>query len=97
MGAEIPAKITPLEKRVGFDLAQKAYLACGCKGMARVDFFLDTQGHYWLNEINPIPGFTNSSGYPKMCEEAGMSSYELWNELIVLSLHRKRALARTGI
>ena len=94
VGTDIPAKITPLEKMVGLDLAKRAYIACGCKGMARVDFFLDTQGHYWLNEINPFPGFTVTSGYPKMCEAAGMSPQKLWDELIALGLHRSRALAK---
>lgn len=94
MLAETPAKITEIEKMVGIDLAQKAYLACGCKGMARVDFFLSEEGYYWLNEINPFPGFTKISGYPKMCEAAGLSPYDLWHELIALALHRSRSLLK---
>lgn len=92
----IPAAITPLEKEVGMDLAQRAYQACGCEGLARVDFFLDTKGYYWLNEINPIPGFTLSSAYPKMWEAAGMSPQELWNELMALAFHRSWALKKQG-
>lgn len=94
MAAQIPAQITEMEKIVGMDLAKRAYIACGCKGLARVDFFLDERGHYWLNEINPFPGFTAMSAYPKMCEDAGMSPQDLWDELIVLALHRGRSLSK---
>ncbi len=88
-----PADLSPLEKAVGGDLASRAYLACGCSGMARVDFFLDTEGHFWLNEINPLPGFTAISLYPKMWEASGMTQSELCNELVVLALHRHRRSA----
>jgi D-alanine--D-alanine ligase len=93
-GTEAPARLSPLEKMVGEDLAARAYLACGCKGMARVDFFLDSKGYYWLNEINPFPGFTAMSGYPKMCAAAGMSLACLLDELIALGLQRSRSLAK---
>ena len=94
MGCQVPANLTLLEEMVGKDLAKRAYLACGCKGMARVDFFLDRQGCYWLNEINPFPGFTGISAYPKMCEAAGITPQILWNELLSLALHRTRSLRR---
>lgn len=87
-GVEIPANITDLQKQVGQELALKAYLACKCKGLARVDFFLDENGHFWLNEINPFPGFTESSGYPKMWEQTGLPQKDLMNELIILALSR---------
>ncbi len=50
----------------GRELALTCYRALGCEGMARIDFFLDEDGKYWLNEINPIPGFTEISLYPKI-------------------------------
>lgn len=88
-----PADLSEIEREVGQDLAVRAYRACGCAGLARVDFFLDRSGHYWLNEINPMPGFTSISLYPKMWEAAGMSQQQLCSELIVLALHRRRHLA----
>jgi len=74
----------------GINLAKWAYLAAGCQGMARVDFFLDIHGKYWLNEINPIPGFTDISLYPKMCTAHGMKAEELIDRLIILALDKKR-------
>lgn len=85
-----PANLTPLEAETGIDLAKKVYRACGCAVLARIDFFFDEAGCYWLNEVNPFPGLTDSSLYPKMWDAAGMSWKEFCNELVVLALHRHR-------
>lgn len=74
----------------GQQFVKQAYLALGCKGMARVDVFLDTKNQYWLNEVNPIPGFTANSLYPQMCAINGLSAQDLMNRLIILGLQRKR-------
>lgn len=74
----------------GMELAKAAFRVTGCSGMARIDFFLDDNGKYWLNEINPIPGFTNISLYPQVCAKNGLDSAALIDRLIVLALHRKR-------
>lgn len=58
-----------------------------CKGMARVDFFVNDQtGHIYFNEINTIPGFTPISMYPMMWKESGLSYPELLNCLIKLAI-----------
>jgi UDP-N-acetylmuramate--alanine ligase len=93
MGVEIPAKITEAQRAIGRALAETVYRASGCKGLARVDFFLDRGGHFWLNEVNPFPGFTSMSGYPKMWEASGIGPQQLADELIALALHRSRRLA----
>ncbi len=74
----------------GCQLAKTAYQLAGCKGMARVDFFLDEDNHFWLNEINPIPGFTLHSLFPKICEVNGLPHTELVDWLIVLALEEAR-------
>ena len=93
MHTQTPADLTPLQVQIGKELAQRMYETCGCKGLARIDFFLDREGHYWLNEINPFPGFTSGSLYPKMWEAAGMKPQELCDELVFLALHRHRRLS----
>lgn len=85
-GVQVPAQITDIQKQIGTDLARRAYLAARCKGLTRVDFFLDENGNFWLNEMNPFPGFTANSGYPKMWEKSGLSQRELLNELVILAL-----------
>ncbi|HEY4832075.1 MAG TPA: UDP-N-acetylmuramate--L-alanine ligase, partial [Waddliaceae bacterium] len=78
----------------GIFLAKEAYKVVGCTGMARVDFFLDPQGKFWLNEINPIPGFTQNSLFPKICDINGLKGSGLIDRLIVLALERKRDVGR---
>src|SRR5262249_29426145 len=77
----------------GQEMVLKAYKAAGCCGMARIDTFLDVNNKLWLNEINPIPGFTKNSVYPLMCAENGLSGESLINVLIILGLERHRKTA----
>lgn len=84
------ALLTPQLISEGIDLVKKAFKAVGCNGMARVDTFLDQQGKFWLNEINPIPGFTQNSLFPQMCAVNGLQNFDLIDRLIILGLQRKR-------
>lgn len=70
------------------DIAVKAYKALGCRGLARVDFFVDADSNIVLNEINTIPGFTSISMYPKLFEASGISYPELINRLIAYAIER---------
>ena len=48
----------------------------GLRHMGRVDFFLTDEGEIYFNEVNPIPGLTESSLYLRMLNHAGVSSEE---------------------
>lgn len=61
--------------------AVKAFQALGCKGLARVDFFY-ADGAIVINEINTMPGFTQTSVFPKLWEDAGTSYRALITLLI---------------
>jgi D-alanine-D-alanine ligase len=90
-GAELrlPADLPRATSRRIRELAVAAFQAVECSGMARVDFFLErTSGRILLNEINTIPGFTNISMYPKMCEASGLAYPELLDRLIELAVER---------
>ncbi len=76
------------QKRI-MRMAEAAYLAVGCEGMARIDFFLEkSTGRLYLNEINTIPGFTSISMFPRMCESSGMPYARLLDTLIDLAMER---------
>lgn len=47
------------------EAAARLYRALGCRGLARVDFFLTEDGPV-LNEVNTMPGMTDQSQVPKM-------------------------------
>ncbi|MBA4144993.1 MAG: D-alanine--D-alanine ligase A [Azospira oryzae] len=82
--AELPATIVE-EIRT---LSIKTYQALHCEDFSRIDLFLSESGKVYVNEINTIPGFTNSSMYPMMWKERGVSFTELITKLIALSLER---------
>lgn len=89
-GAELhyPVKNVPADvvKKIQ-DWAVLAFKTIECRGMARVDFFLDRKtNEVYINEINTIPGFTKISMYPKLWEASGLGYAALLDELIKLAL-----------
>jgi len=86
---EIPAQLTAAQLAVAQRLAVDSFQAVNCRGLARVDFFLERQtGRFLLNEINTIPGFTSISMYPKLWEASGLPYPRLVDRLIELALER---------
>jgi D-alanine-D-alanine ligase len=78
------------------DYALRAYRACDCAGMARVDFLLERgSGELFLGELNTIPGFTQISMYPKLWEHSGLPYPRLIDRLIELAMERKTDRDRT--
>jgi D-alanine-D-alanine ligase len=92
----IPARLTSAQVKRFQDYARRAFLAIECRGMARVDFFLEKRtGKIYLNELNTIPGFTSISMYPKMWEASGLSYSQLVDRLIELALEEHQEKSRT--
>jgi D-alanine-D-alanine ligase len=87
---EIPAKLPRAIVRTVQEIAITTYKTLCCEGMARVDFFVKTDGQVLVNEINTIPGFTQISMYPKMWEASGIPYPKLIDRLIQLALRRFR-------
>jgi len=85
---EIPANVTPSEAEKIRTLSLRAYQELACEDFARVDLFLTENGEVFINEINTIPGFTNSSMYPMMWKERGIGFTDLISRLIDLALER---------
>ena len=77
-------------------MAVTAFQAVDAAGLARVDFFLETEtGKPYVNEINTLPGFTTISMYPKLWEAGGLSYPRLIDELVALALERHRDKQRS--
>jgi D-alanine-D-alanine ligase len=67
--------------------AAEIFTRLKCKGMARVDFFVnDKNDEIYFNEVNTIPGFTSISMYPKLWQVAGISYPALLDELIKIAI-----------
>lgn len=82
--------LEPTKIEEGKLIAKKVYGHLDCQGLSRVDFFLDEKGTFWLNEVNPIPGFTSISLYPSICQSNGIVYSKLLDKLIYLALHKYR-------
>jgi len=69
-------------------LAADVYRSCGCTGLARCDFFVMDDGEVLVNELNTIPGFTETSVFSKLFEATGVAYPDLCDRLVDLALER---------
>ncbi len=70
--------------------ATRAFVALECRGLARIDFFIDKiSNKIYLNELNTIPGFTQISMYPKLWGASGISYTDLLDRLINLAIENR--------
>jgi D-alanine-D-alanine ligase len=79
---DIPAPFDPLVNRAIREYAVKAFKAIGASGLARVDFFVTPTNEIIINEINTMPGFTQTSAFPKMWAASGIAYKELITQLL---------------
>ncbi len=89
--APLPKAVTTRVRQ----LAERAFKALDCAGLARVDFFLrrDTQ-ELLVNELNTMPGLTDVSGFPKMWLASGLTFSDVIDRLIELALERHQEKSR---
>lgn len=85
----VPAHIPPEKQQEVKETAKAVYRALGCKGLARVDLFLQKDGCIVLNEVNTLPGFTSYSRYPRMMKAAGISVCDVTDCLISSALKKQ--------
>ncbi|MBE0429370.1 MAG: D-alanine--D-alanine ligase [Thermoleophilia bacterium] len=71
--ADLPDDVAALSQ----ERARQVFRAIGCRGFARVDFIVDSEGNPWLTEINTLPGMTDTSDLPAQAQAAGISYEEL--------------------
>jgi D-alanine-D-alanine ligase len=85
---DVPAQLASKIAEKIREVSVKAYQALQCEDFSRVDLFLTEDGKIYINEINTIPGFTNSSMYPMMWKERGIGFTELISKLLDLAEQR---------
>jgi len=68
------------------ELALNTFDALGCKGWGRVDFMADSDGNFYVLEVNTVPGMTSHSLVPMAAKAQGLS----FEDLVV-------AIAKTAI
>ncbi|HXQ89119.1 MAG TPA: D-alanine--D-alanine ligase family protein [Solirubrobacterales bacterium] len=88
MDLRVPAPIgTDAVERVR-QLAVSVFALAGCSGLARCDFFVEPDGSVLVNEINTMPGFTDTSVYAKLFEATGIDYPSLCDRLVQLAVER---------
>lgn len=92
----VPSLISDeLTKKVQ-QLAIQAFKSIDGSGLARIDFFLrNDTGALLVNEINTMPGLTDSSGFPKMWEGTGLKFSQIIDLLIEFAVERHQDKAKT--
>jgi D-alanine-D-alanine ligase len=84
----VPAAISAEQQQRVRELAIDAFRVGGCSGLARCDFFVEPEGAILVNEVNTMPGFTETSVYAKLWEAAGLAYPDLCGRLVELALER---------
>jgi D-alanine-D-alanine ligase len=85
----VPAEISEAARERVRGLATRVFEVCGCSGLGRCDFFVDDE-NVLVNELNTIPGFTETSVYGKLLEASGIGYSELCDRLVQLALEKHR-------
>ncbi len=88
MELNVPAPIEEAQATRLRELAASAFEFAGCSGLARCDFFVEPDGEVLVNEINTMPGFTETSVYAKLFEASGVPYPDLCDRLVALALER---------
>ena len=91
MELRVPAKIPEATAERVRELAIRVFRLCGCSGLGRCDFFVEGE-EVLVNELNTIPGFTETSVYGKLLEASGIPYAELCGRLVELALERDREI-----
>nr|WP_314263005.1 D-alanine--D-alanine ligase [uncultured Moellerella sp.] len=67
------------------ELSMTAYQAVGCSGWGRVDVMKDSDGKFYLLEINTSPGMTGHSLVPMAAKQAGLNFSQLVARILELA------------
>ncbi|MDQ4049441.1 MAG: D-alanine--D-alanine ligase A, partial [Actinomycetota bacterium] len=97
----VPARVSEAARERVRGLAIEVFSRVGCAGMARCDFFVEDPGgeeRVLVNELNTIPGFTETSVFAKLFEATGVPYADLLDRLLALALerHEQGRRYRTG-
>ncbi len=77
-----PAPLSEADTERIQSLAQQAYRLLGGRHLGRVDFLLTNDGKAVVLELNPLPGFTETSLLPKAAAAAGLEFPEFCLQLL---------------
>ncbi len=83
-----PARLSREEREAVEGAGKGAFLALGCRDLARVDIRLSSEGIPFVLEVNTLPGMTEMSTLPRMAAAAGITYGELVERLLLRAISR---------
>ncbi len=89
--AELPEEFIRKAEKYGREI----FRLFGGRGFMRIDFFMTSAGEFVLGEINPMPGCTPRSLFPRMLQQGGVSSEALVDHMIIRGLYHHRLFLKT--
>jgi D-alanine-D-alanine ligase len=86
---DVPAKLDPSQMERLKQAARGAFMALGCRDVARVDFRMDERGRIYFIECNPLPGLTPGwSDLVLIAQGAGLDYRTLIGEILSGAIRR---------
>ncbi len=86
----VPARVGERVRARVQELALETFRRTGCCGLARVDFFVQGE-RVLVNELNTIPGFTETSVFGALFAASGIPYPDLLDRLLQLARERHEA------
>ncbi len=83
----VPARVPVRVRERVRELALRTFELTGCQGLARVDFFVVGE-QVLVNELNTMPGFTETSVFGSLFAASGIPYRELLDRLVGLAIDR---------
>jgi D-alanine-D-alanine ligase len=83
----VPARISDAASERVRTLAVETFRVVGASGLARVDFFVDGE-EVLVNELNTMPGFTETSVFGRLFAASGVPYEALLDRLVGLAVER---------
>ena len=81
----VPAQLSPECTAAVQELAVRAFRACGCAGVARLDVMLSEDGQPYAIEVNSVPGMTATSLVPDAARAVGIEFPELCEKILAMA------------
>lgn len=85
----IPAELSAECTAAVQEMAVRAFNACGCAGVARVDVMLSDAGEPYAIEVNSVPGMTAISLVPDAARAVGIEFPEFCEEMLAMAGYRR--------
>ena len=85
----VPAPISPECTAEVQELAVRAFNACGCTGVARLDVMLSETEKPYAIEVNSVPGMTETSLVPDATRAVGLSFPDLCEKILEMAGYQR--------